>query len=253
MSRETTSRDQGTESATRQPAVELHPETWVALENCGPPRPYTKTFSFAGDYINEYHRKLSVAPTGRMGIAVCIDLGIDGYLQRPDAMKIYELAYFSGGDVLELGTHKGLSASIIARALDDSGTSHKLETDDIDKTTHPVAKKNLAGNPGLKRVNFNLEDANNLMDRYIAKGRKFGFIFVDHWHGYAATHDAALRVHSLLIEGGFVLFHDYNDVENADPAHDHKVYPAVTDTLAKDSRFRFCAVCGCCGLYQKIS
>lgn len=236
-----------------QPPIEIRPETWVTLENCGPPQPYTKTFGFAGEFINDYHRMLASAPTGRMGIPVCIDIGIDGYLQRGDALKIYELAHFSHGDVLELGTHKGLSTSIIAHALEDSGTDKRLETDDIDAATNRIAKSNLSGNPGARRVNFNLKDAVALMDGFVAKGRKFGFMFVDHWHGYDATRDAAVRVHSLLENGGFVLFHDYNDSENANPDHVHKVYQAVRDTIVPDPRFRFCAVSGCTGLFQKVS
>ena len=251
MSSETTK--PASTGASSAPLPIVYAETWVALENCGPPRPYTKTYGFAGEFISDYHRMLASAPTGRMGIPVCIDLGIDGYLQRGDALKIYELAHFSQGDVLELGTHKGLSTSIIAHALEDRGADNKLETDNIDAATNRIAKKNLSGKPGAQRVNFNLKDAVALMDEFIAKGRKFGFMFVDHWHGYDATRDAAVRVHALLANGGFVLFHDYNDSENANPDHVHKVYQAVRDTIAPDPRFRFCAVSGCTGLFQKVS
>ena len=233
--------------------VEVHPETWVALEDCGLPQPYTKTFGFDGDFINDFHAMLAHAPTGRMGIPVCIDIGIDGYLQRGDALKLYELAYFSNSDVMELGTHKGLSTSIIARALADAGSIGRLETDDIDADANRIAKANLADNPGAARVNFNLEYAVPFMDRLIREGRKFGFIFVDHWHGYDETRNAAIRVHKLLVDGGFVLFHDYNDIESRNPDHPHKVYQAVANTIVKDPRFHFCAVSGCCVLFRKLS
>ena len=41
---------------------------------------------------------------------------------------------------------------------------------------------------GGERVSFLVGDAPKLIDGLIADGRKFGFVFVDHWHGYEATH-----------------------------------------------------------------
>ncbi len=35
-------------------------------------------------------------------------------------MKLYELAYFVSGDILELGSYRGLSTKILAWANDDS-------------------------------------------------------------------------------------------------------------------------------------
>jgi hypothetical protein len=189
-------------------------------------------------FLTKYHRMLSRAPVGRSGHPACIDLDIEGFLKRADALKIYELAYFSQGDILELGTHKGLSTSIIARALIDS---------DVERT----AQDTLSELGYSQFIEFNVSDATTMMDELIQRGRRFGFIFVDHWHGYTATYEAAIRAVDLLIEGGFVLFHDYNDSRNADPNHPHKVFQAVSDTLAKDPRFVFCTISGCCGLFQK--
>ena len=69
-------------------------------------------------------------------------------MQRGDALKLYELAYFCEGDVLELGTHKGLSTSIIAQALHDRKRDGILETVDIDSESNRAARDNLAGRPG---------------------------------------------------------------------------------------------------------
>lgn len=48
-----------------------------------------------------------------------------------------------------------------------------------------------------------------------------------------------------------MMFHNYNDFCNADPAHVHKVYQAVRDTIVIDERFRFCGIYGLSGVYQK--
>ena len=71
------------------------------------------------------------------------------------------------------------------------------------------------------------------MDSLIAAGRRFGMIFIDHWHGYDATREAALRAEQLISPGGFVLFHDYTDGHSADPSHPNKVYLSVRDTIAQ--------------------
>lgn len=136
-------------------------ETYLSLAELGSkPTPYKKTHEFAGDFINGNQAYYASCPTGAMGIEVCIDIGVEGYLRRADALKIYELAFFSEGDVLELGTHKGLSTTIIAQALNDRGAGQpRIETVDIDQEASAVARRTLAGRPGGDRVNFNLCDA----------------------------------------------------------------------------------------------
>ena len=90
---------------------------WPILKGDEHGAPYSKTFDFPGSGATDFHAYLAHPPLGRSGVPFNIDLGIDGYLQIGDARKIYELAFFTPGDVLELGTHYGLSASIIARQL----------------------------------------------------------------------------------------------------------------------------------------
>lgn len=223
--------------------------SWPILTGDEMGAPYAKTFDFPGACISAYHRFLSAPPLGRLGIPFNIDLGIDGYLQVGDALKLFELAYFAPGDVLELGTHLGLSASIIARALSERGAG-KLETIDIDASTTARAGEALSGAPGAERITFTVQDAPTRMDELIAEGRKFGFIFIDHWHGYEATVDAARRCANLLAPGGCVQFHDLLNPENIDPGHIYGVYQAVLDTVCEDQRFAFRGVSGCTAIFQ---
>lgn len=121
--------------------LQAHPESWLALEDIGPARPYRKTFHFLGRSISRFHAEIASAPTGRMGIDFCIDLGIDGYLWKAEARKLYEIAYFASGNGLELGTFMGLSTSIMARALQDRGTRRTLTTCDKDASfSHAAAR-----------------------------------------------------------------------------------------------------------------
>lgn len=194
----------------------------------------------------------ATCPTGYSGIDCCIDIGIDGYLNRFDALKIYELAYYGVGGVLELGTYKGLSASIIAQALDNSGRAAILETVDTDEAASAVAKETLAGRQGAERIRFNIDGAAEFMDKRITEGQSFGFVFIDHDHRYTATAEAAERLHDIMNPGGFCLFHDFNDPSNADPCNPNAVYQAVADTILFDDGFEFYGVFGCCGLFRKM-
>lgn len=229
--------------------VVTYPESWVGLDQLAA-FPYRPTFRYEGDTINAKHRRIAEAPGGRLGLAYLIDLGIDGFLLRADAPKLYELAYFVPGDVLELGTHKGLSTSILAGALADRGHG-RIETVDIDADASAIARANLRARPGAERVTFTLADAADRMDQLIAAGASFGFVFVDHWHGYDATLAVVKRAKTLLAPGGFILFHDFLDPGNADPAHPHGVFQAVVDGFGADDRFAFCGNFGCCGLFRR--
>jgi predicted O-methyltransferase YrrM len=164
-------------------------------------------------------------------------------------MKLYEMAAQGEGDILELGTHKGLSTSILAAGIStrQDGT---IEAVDIDPTANIEARETISRLPGAERVNFVIMDATRRLNELIMMERKFGFVFVDHWHGYEATHDVATRLERLLLDGGFVLFHDAINVGNANPDHPYGVFQAIEDTIGIDRRFEFCGNFGCCSLYR---
>lgn len=228
-----------------------YPDSFVSFNELGKASPYLPTFRFAGDYINANHRFYSECPTGYEGISICINIGVDGYLQKADALKIYELAYFSQGNILELGTYRGLSTSIIAQALFDANSKVEFDTVDIDPAANASAKSNVLARSGGDRVVFNLCDATQYMDKAIAQGRVFSFIFIDHWHGYDTTYEAAMRAKKILSPGGFCLFHDYNDPSNANPDHVYGVYKAAHDALLCDPFFDFYGTFGCTALFRK--
>jgi predicted O-methyltransferase YrrM len=192
--------------------------------------------------------RIKSAGGGMLDLPFLIDLGIEGFLHKTEALKLYEMAYYADGDLLELGTHKGLSTSILAEALHDR-RSGIIETIDIDAEANAIAKTNLSQLPGFERINFMVADAEKGMDDLIGANRIFGFIFVDHWHGYGATHEAAQRIPPLLSDGGYVMFHDFFDVGNKDPDHPYGVYQAVLDTLGKDDRFLFSGAAGGSGTF----
>lgn len=213
---------------------------------------YKKTYNFDGQFINDTHKSYNDAPTDDGG--VCVDLGVEGWLQKSDALKLYELAYFSKGNILELGTHQGLSASIMAAGLSDAGSNSIIETVDIDQESVSIGENYVAGRSGAEKINFNLGDATEFLIKLIADRRMFSFVFIDHWHGYRSVFDAAMMTKKILMKGGFVCFHDYNDSRNPEPTtiDEYGVYQAVADAVMTDHNFMFFGVFGCCGLFRKI-
>jgi predicted O-methyltransferase YrrM len=230
----------------------MHRDTWVDFADLGPGVSYRKTFEFPGSRINKSHAAFDDAATGLFGVPGLIDIGIEGYLLTDDALKLYEMGYYADGNILELGTHKGLSTAILAGGIADCGGGAQIETVDIDAEASAVARRNVTAGAGAGRVTYTLMDATARLNQLLEEGQRFSFIFVDHWHGYQATYDAASRAGALLNLGGFILFHDFLGPDNTDPRSAYGVYQAVLDALAVDDRFMFYGNSGCSGLFRKI-
>lgn len=87
-----------------------------------------------------------------------VDLGIGGWLQRADALKLYERVINTSGDVLELGTNRGLSTYIIAAAIKATDPTRHLITIDIDLDMITAARRNPGKRHGLDVVDLRLGD-----------------------------------------------------------------------------------------------
>jgi predicted O-methyltransferase YrrM len=217
--------------------------------------PYRPTFNFDG-YLTKFHKFLSECPSA----GVLIQLKdrrwrgdkIEGWLRREDALKLYELAYMTDGDVFDIGTYQGLSPSILGRALRDSRKERIVYTCDIYDGNLKIAAQHLR-RLGLSRyVQGICADATDAVRTFADQGKRFGFIFIDHSHAYQQVFSVARGLRDITASGGFCLFHDYNDVRNMDPNDpDYGVYQAARDAMDQTD-FEFCGVYGCTGLYRRM-
>jgi predicted O-methyltransferase YrrM len=206
-------------------------------------RDYAPTLS--DGLINDHHRALAEMSLRDDSV---IDHPIFGWLRPGDALKLYEMAYYSGGDILEIGTHKGLSSFVMAEALKDAGSSHRVVTIDIEAEYSLEARKAHAAR-AIDNVVYKVGNAPVFLDRFISKGRKFGFAFVDHSHKYKPTQKVCERLPALLLPGSFVFFHDFADPRNVDPdVRAYDVIRAVKDHLPASFEFR--GISGCSALYR---
>ena len=114
-----------------------HPETWITPSEGGIAfSHYRKTFDFPGEFIDDAHARYAHAPPSGL-----IEVGIPGWLRVADALKLYEMAYFSQGQVLEIGAYHGLSTSILALALRNAGRGHTLVSLELDPPAMIEAKR----------------------------------------------------------------------------------------------------------------
>jgi SAM-dependent methyltransferase len=209
---------------------------------------YQKTISFEGQYINDNHRYYAECPAID---ETNIKIGIEGWLTRADALKLYEMGFFIRGNILELGTYQGLSTSILSLANHDSGLNKEIHTVEIDESLMQTAQQNLAGRHLEQNVFFYRLSSSEALAKFLDRKMKFDFIFVDHSHEYEPVLEVCEDMGDLLNEGGYCLFHDYihRDTFN-DTTRDFKVYQAVRDGLNKEL-FVFEGVFGCTGLFRK--
>ena len=232
------------------PDLKQHLDTYMSLEALGSFNPpYQPTYAFSGDYINPQHEAIAMCPCkGQL-----IDYKeIDGRLRKEDALKLYELAYFAGGDIIEIGSFKGLSASIIGQAMIDSGNQGLLHSVDYSEDCINSTKETLLRLELDKKVVTFVGQALPFIKKMRKLKKRFSFAFIDHSHEYKSVYTVCRQLAFVLEQGAFCLFHDYNDSRNADASYkNYGVYQAVRDGLNHNS-FQFYGAYGCAGLFRFV-
>jgi glycosyltransferase involved in cell wall biosynthesis len=204
--------------------------------------------SGGGGWVSDGQRRL--AATGEPGARVRTAIG--GWLLLEDALKLYELAYCTAGDVLELGSHAGLSASILAGALAERGLPGRVVLSvDVEPNATAGARRNLAAAGLAAWASFACEDAAVACRRLAGEGRRFDLVFVDHSHAYRDVAAVCRELPALVAADGYCLFHDFGDGRNDDPRNDdYDVVRAVADAL-DPACFHDLGVHGCSALYRR--
>jgi len=212
--------------------------------------PYAPTHNRFRGYLDDFHRQIASYPVN----GCKIEAEIAGWLQQADALKLYELAYYATGDILEFGTNNGLSAFIMARAIQATGGGRKVVTMEIDSFCAAVARENISQRGLSPFVEIWLGDANETCRQFIAEARRFNLAFVDHSHLYEDMRAACAALDVLMNPGALVLFHDFTDPLNRFPPFtgrldEYGIFAAVTERLPPDFEFFGCV--GCSALYWR--
>jgi SAM-dependent methyltransferase len=221
------------------------PQAFPELASLGQMFPdYRRIFHFPGEFIDAGHRAIAELPAPDGLIAT----SVQGFLRPADALALYELAYFAAGDILEIGSYRGLSTTFLCRAASNARRGARVWSIELD----PECQKATADAVSAARLDPYYQalpgDAHEIMRRLIGEGRDFSVIFVDHDHSYAGMAPACSALTELLRPGGMALFHDFNDAWNASGFYG--IYQAVGELL-QHPRMSFLGVIGCCALLRK--
>ncbi len=145
--------------------MKTHVETFLNKKDLGSKiPPYQPNFDFSGALIDSYHKTISESsPTDNSLVRIknrkFFGKVIPGWLRREDALKLYELAYFTKGDILELGPYNGLSTSILAKAVRNSGQPKQICSVDLDSSYVKATMRNLRSMGLHKDVTVICDDA----------------------------------------------------------------------------------------------
>jgi cephalosporin hydroxylase len=238
--------------------MKSHPETFMKLDESGMTCPdYRPTYDFNGTYIDSSHEFFSKCPV-KDGHLIQVRNGnwwgrsIKGWLRRADALKLYELAYFVRGDILELGSYHGLSTTILSEASLRSPYRKRIYSVDMDPKCVKQTERNLRSKGLSQGVTTICAEATTAVKSLGAEGKMFEFVFIDHSHAYEPVYTVCRELDKVMLKGGFCLFHDFNDSRNREVQNkDYGVYQAVTEALDV-TKFEFYGIYGCTALYRVI-
>jgi predicted O-methyltransferase YrrM len=232
----------------QQSAIAIKSDPIPAVDDLGQVFPeYRPIHPTLSGFIDDAHAAIASLPV-RDGL---IQTETPGFLRPADALALYELAWFSNADILELGSAWGLSTSILCQAARNAGRGRRVVSVEIDPqfqrlTARTIRRRGLSG--GFRLMPG---EAATVIRRLIDKHRRFGLVFVDHDHSGPATATVCRALPELMRPGGMALFHDFNDTRHRTEPDAYGVYPAVR-TLLEDYRFRYLRTVGCCGLVQRL-
>jgi predicted O-methyltransferase YrrM len=174
---------------------------------------------------------------------------VPGWLRPEDALKLYELAFFARGPILEIGTYRGKSGTLMAMAARDAGNASIVVTVDVD----PEAGRAAARAAAERGVADRLLPFRGSAEAFFAANSAFApaLVFVDGDHSHRGASTDLRTLEARVPTGGLVLLHDYLDPKNDDPADNEidVVRAARESWLARDAEFA--GVFGACALFRR--
>ncbi len=232
-------------------------QSWLPVERLGEETPpYQPTWPFPPPFVDPTQQAIARLPLPDGALIQLKDRRwfgrvIPGWLRQADALKLYEMAFFAPGEILELGSFYGLSTTILALACRNAPQPKGIISVDLDPACTQATQATLRRGGLARFVTTLTRDGTSAVQEFAEQQRRFAFVFVDHSHAYTPVYEVCQRLHQILLPGGFCLFHDYNDIRNQDVQdEEYGVFQAVQDGLERDA-FEFYGIYGCTGLYRR--
>jgi hypothetical protein len=174
---------------------------------------------------------------------------IPGWMLPGDAEKLYELAQETSGPVLEIGTYRGRSAVLMGLAGRAAGRDTVIYSIDVERVALRAGRQAAEAHGVADRIVF-VHGTLAAFARAYPQLRP-ALTFVDGDHSMEGASRDVARLRGIVPSGGLILFHDYNDPLNDDPACTSIcVRPAVAASWVQEE-CDFVGVFGCCGLFVR--
>jgi hypothetical protein len=174
---------------------------------------------------------------------------IPGWLRPGDADKLWELAGSANGPILEIGCHKGKSAVLMALAARDAGRDTSLYTLDVDRDLLDEARGHALAHGVGDRIELFRGTAGAFAGAYPQLRPALTFVDGDHRREGV---ERDLRVLAGLVpDGGLLLFHDFDDPLNEDPACEEVDVRTAVEGSWVARECAFLGTFGCCGLFAR--
>jgi cyclopropane fatty-acyl-phospholipid synthase-like methyltransferase len=118
-----------------------------------------------------------------------------------------------GGHLLDLGTHTGGSAILMAQGLiHNKLKGHVWTVDNFDDEKRGIAEDRMVEAGVESLITIYQMKSRHAAPKFCGRGiQPFNFIFIDACHDYHAVRDDWRDYHKMVAEGGMVAFHDTND------------------------------------------
>ncbi len=133
--------------------------------------------------------------------------GVPGWMLPEDGLKLYELAYFAPGPILEIGAYHGKSAILMCNAARDGGTGATVLSVDVDGHALDAARAQAARHGVTDGIVFFRGSVEALLRT--ASGLRPGLVFIDGDHSHAGVLRDLEALEPRLPDGALLLFHDY--------------------------------------------
>jgi predicted O-methyltransferase YrrM len=174
--------------------------------------------------------------------------GVPGLLRPEDEEKLYELAHATDGPILEIGTYRGRSTTIMALGA-QAGAGALLISVDVDPVAQRAAARALREHGAGRHVVLVRGTVAAALRRF--PGLTPSLTFLDGDHSVAGVRRDLAALEPVVPCGSLLLFHDFADSRNEDPAVPEIAVKEGIRTTWVQTQCELVGEYGACGLFRR--
>jgi predicted O-methyltransferase YrrM len=174
---------------------------------------------------------------------------VPGLLRPEDEEKLYELAHATAGPILEIGTYRGRSTTIMALGA-QAGAGALLISVDVDPVAQQAAARALQEHEADRHAVLVRGSAAAALRRF--PGLTPSLTFLDGDHSATGVRRDLDALEPVVPCGGLLLFHDFTDPRNEDPAVPEIAVKEGIRATWVQTQCELVGEYGACGLFRRV-